>query len=59
MIFPVWVMPELQRHMKGVKFFRIIRADYGSETTAAVEHITGRKLISFVQFVKDHTEAFR
>ena len=42
-----------------IELFRIIRAGYGSETTAAVEHITGRKPISFAQFAKDYAEAFR
>src|SRR5215207_8388464 len=42
-----------------IELFRIIRAGYGSETTTAVEHITGRKPISFAQFAKDYAEAFR
>lgn len=42
-----------------IELFKIIRAGYGSETTTAVEHITGRKPISFAQFVKDYAEAFR
>jgi uncharacterized protein YbjT (DUF2867 family) len=42
-----------------IELFRIIRAGYGSETTAAVEHITGRKPISFAQFAKDYAEVFR
>jgi uncharacterized protein YbjT (DUF2867 family) len=41
-----------------IELFRIIRAGYGSETTAAVEHITGRKPISFAQFAKDYAEVF-
>jgi uncharacterized protein YbjT (DUF2867 family) len=42
-----------------VELFRIIRAGYGSETTTAVEDITGRKPISFAQFAKDYAEVFR
>jgi uncharacterized protein YbjT (DUF2867 family) len=42
-----------------IELFRIIRAGYGSERTAAVEHITGRKPISFAQFAKDYAEVFR
>lgn len=42
-----------------IELFRIIKAGYGSETTAEVEHITGRKPIAFAQFVKDYAEAFR
>jgi hypothetical protein len=41
-----------------IELFRIIRAGYGSETTTVVEHITGRKPISFAQFAKDYTEVF-
>jgi uncharacterized protein YbjT (DUF2867 family) len=42
-----------------IELFRIIREGYGSETTTAVEHITGRKPISFAQFAKDYAEALR
>ena len=42
-----------------IELFRIIRAGYGSETTTAVQHITGRKPISFAQFAKDYAEALR
>jgi hypothetical protein len=42
-----------------VELFRIIRAGYRSEMTAAVQHITGRKPILFTQFAKDYVEAFR
>lgn len=42
-----------------IELFRIIRAGYGSETTAVVEHITGRKPISFAQFAKDYAESFK
>ena len=38
---------------------RIIRAGYGSETTTAVEDITGRMPIPFTQFAKDYAEVFR
>jgi uncharacterized protein YbjT (DUF2867 family) len=42
-----------------MELFRIIRTGYGSETTNEVEHITGRKPISFTQFAKDYAEVFR
>jgi uncharacterized protein YbjT (DUF2867 family) len=42
-----------------IELFRIIRAGYGSETTDAMERITGRKPISLAQFAKDYAEAFR
>ena len=42
-----------------IELFRIIRAGYESETTTVVEHITGRKPISFAQFAKDYAEVFR
>jgi uncharacterized protein YbjT (DUF2867 family) len=38
--------------------FHSIRAGYGSQATAVVEQIKGRKPISFSQFVKDYAEAF-
>jgi hypothetical protein len=41
-----------------MELFRIIRAGYGSETTDEVEHITGRKPISFTQFARDYAEVF-
>jgi uncharacterized protein YbjT (DUF2867 family) len=40
-------------------FNYIIRGGYGSQTTTAVEQITGRKPISFAQFAKDYAESFR
>jgi uncharacterized protein YbjT (DUF2867 family) len=40
-------------------FNYIIRGDYGSQTTNAVEQVTGRKPISFAQFAKDYAETFR
>jgi uncharacterized protein YbjT (DUF2867 family) len=42
-----------------LELFRIIRAGYGSQTTAAVENIIGRKPISFAQFAKDYAEVLR
>jgi uncharacterized protein YbjT (DUF2867 family) len=42
-----------------IELFRIIRMGYGSETTAEIERITGRKPIAFAQFIKDYAEAFR
>ncbi len=42
-----------------VEQFRSIRAGYASQTTGLVEQITGRKPISFSQFVKDYGEAFK
>lgn len=42
-----------------IELFRIIRTGYGSETTAEIERITGRKPIAFAQFIKDYAEAFR
>jgi uncharacterized protein YbjT (DUF2867 family) len=39
--------------------FYSIRAGYGSQTTTVVEKITGRKPISFSQFVKDYVQAFK
>lgn len=39
-----------------LELFRINRAGYGSQTTTAVEHIMGRKPISFAQFAKDYAK---
>lgn len=39
-----------------LELFRITRAGYGSQTTTAVEHIVGRKPISFAKFAKDYAE---
>ena len=39
-----------------LELFRIIRKGYGSQTTTAVEHILGRKPISFAQFAKDYAK---
>jgi uncharacterized protein YbjT (DUF2867 family) len=41
-----------------VEQFRSVRAGYASQTTSLVEQITGRKPISFSQFVKDYAQAF-
>lgn len=38
--------------------FYSIKAGYGSQTTNVVEQITGRKPISFSQFVRDHVSFF-
>jgi uncharacterized protein YbjT (DUF2867 family) len=35
------------------------RKGYGSQVSSAVEEVTGKKPISFSQFAKDYTEAFR
>jgi uncharacterized protein YbjT (DUF2867 family) len=43
----------------AIELYNIYRAGYASETTIAVEQITGRKPISFAQFAKDYSEAFR
>jgi uncharacterized protein YbjT (DUF2867 family) len=42
-----------------LELFRIIRAGYGSQTTTALEHIIGRKPISFAQFAKDYAQVLR
>lgn len=42
-----------------LELFRITRAGYGSQTITAVEHIIGRKPISFAQFAKDYAEVLR
>jgi uncharacterized protein YbjT (DUF2867 family) len=42
-----------------LELFKIIRTGYGSETTNAVERITGRKPIPFAQFARDYAEAFK
>jgi hypothetical protein len=39
-----------------LELFRITRADYGSQTTTAVEHIIGRKPIPFAQFAMDYAK---
>ena len=43
--------------MEGFNYF--ITGGYGSQTTTAVEQITGRKPISFAQFAKDYAEFFK
>ena len=47
------------KDMGMVEQFRNIRAGYASQITALVEQITGRKPISFSQFVKDYVKAFK
>ena len=42
-----------------IELFRTIRVGYGSETTEAVEHITGRKPISMTEFANDYADVFR
>ena len=42
-----------------MEFYRIIRADHASQTTATVEEIIGRKPLSLAQFAKDYVEFFR
>jgi hypothetical protein len=42
-----------------IELFRDIREGYGSETTEAVEHITGRRPISMTEFANDYAEVFR
>lgn len=42
-----------------LEFFSTVRAGHASQTTIVVEHITGRKPISFAQFGKDYAEFFR
>ena len=39
--------------------YRFIRSGHGSHMTNMVENITGRKPITFSQFVKDYAESFR
>jgi uncharacterized protein YbjT (DUF2867 family) len=42
-----------------MEFYSAIKAGHASQTTNVVEQITGRKPISFSQFVKDYTKFFR
>jgi len=42
-----------------IELFDITRKGYTSDITSVVEELTGRKPISFSQFVKDYAEAFR
>jgi hypothetical protein len=42
-----------------MEFYSIIKAGHASQTTNVVEQITGRKPISFSQFVKDYAQAFK
>ena len=41
-----------------IELFRTIRGGYGSETTEAVEHITGKEPISLTEFANDYAEVF-
>lgn len=40
-------------------FNYIISGKYGSQTTNVIEKVTGRKPISFEQFVRDYASSFR
>jgi hypothetical protein len=42
-----------------MEFYSAIKAGHASQTTNVVEQITGRKPISFSQFVKNYAEFFR
>ena len=42
-----------------IELFSTIRGGYGSETTEAVEDITGRRPISMTEFANDYAEVFR
>ena len=42
-----------------VEQFYSIKAGYASQTTTLVEEITGRKPVSFSQFVRDYIQAFK
>jgi hypothetical protein len=42
-----------------IELFNTIRGGYGSETTEAVEDITGRRPISMTEFANDYAEVFR
>ena len=42
-----------------IELFDITRKGYASDITSVVEEFTGRKPISFSQFVKDYAQAFR
>jgi uncharacterized protein YbjT (DUF2867 family) len=39
--------------------YALYRKGYASQVSSAVEEVTGRKAITFVQFTKDHADAFR
>jgi uncharacterized protein YbjT (DUF2867 family) len=41
-----------------IEFHNVIKSGNASQSTAAVEQITGRKPISFEQFVKDYASSF-
>jgi len=42
-----------------MEFYYIIRTGHASRTTNAIEQITGRKPVSFEQFVRDYASSFR
>jgi len=42
-----------------IELFDITRKGYASDTSSVVQEFTGRKPISFSQFVKDYAQAFR
>jgi hypothetical protein len=42
-----------------IELFGSIRGGYGSKTTEAVEHITGKEPISMIEFANDYSEVFR
>jgi hypothetical protein len=42
-----------------IELFDITRKGYASDISSVVEEFTGRKPISFSQFVKDYAQAFR
>ncbi|MGH9964802.1 MAG: NmrA family NAD(P)-binding protein, partial [Nitrososphaeraceae archaeon] len=39
--------------------YALYRKGYASQVSSAVEEVTGRKATTFVQFAKDHADAFR
>ena len=41
------------------ELFGVTRAGYLSEISPAVEQVTGKKPITFSQFVRDHADAFK
>ncbi len=41
-----------------LELYSVIRSGYASQTTTAVEQITGRKPISLEQFAKDYVSFF-
>src|SRR6185312_1807249 len=41
-----------------IEFYNVIKSGDASQSTAVVEQITGRKPISFEQFVRDYSSSF-